>query len=270
MGGRGDRHQRERGSRPSLLRSARPSCGLPAVSTRANGTRCSHRMRGHGTVLLPDHVGSRERRRRPARAPPAYPVPCYSAASGCTARFDWLTRRLPVAVPRHSLCLFRRRHRLGAGILDRLDHCYRYKTGVLPTLAAATVDESPSECCGANFLVRRCSTTTRAARARVHRRGFTSRRSDYPHADSSWPDTPALLVGSFATGVPDGDDGRRITWTENASELFRHRFPHALAAVTTPRPPPALVARHAREIPTSSAVIEAAASGCLVSITWSE
>jgi hypothetical protein len=49
--------------------------------------------------------------------------------------------------------------------------------------------------------------------------------ADYPHLDSSWPNTQAMfakqLVGASA------DDVRRITW-QNAAELFRHPVPQSV------------------------------------------
>jgi predicted TIM-barrel fold metal-dependent hydrolase len=49
--------------------------------------------------------------------------------------------------------------------------------------------------------------------------------SDYPHADSTWPDTQALAHSSL-TKV-DADTVRKVTW-ENASKLFRHPVPTEL------------------------------------------
>ena len=46
--------------------------------------------------------------------------------------------------------------------------------------------------------------------------------TDYPHADSSWPDTQELLAQRFA-GIPD-DDVAKMTH-ENAARLFRHPLP---------------------------------------------
>ena len=54
--------------------------------------------------------------------------------------------------------------------------------------------------------------------------------SDYPHADSTWPDTQAMAAAGLA-GLP-ADDVRRITW-QNASELFRHPVPAALQIPTS-------------------------------------
>ena len=54
--------------------------------------------------------------------------------------------------------------------------------------------------------------------------------SDYPHADSTWPDTqPTAAAGLH--DVP-ADVVRKVTW-ENASKLFRHPVPQALQV---PRP----------------------------------
>jgi predicted TIM-barrel fold metal-dependent hydrolase len=49
--------------------------------------------------------------------------------------------------------------------------------------------------------------------------------SDYPHADSTWPDTQILATEGL-DGVSD-DDIRKVTW-ENASKLFRHPVPTEL------------------------------------------
>jgi len=49
--------------------------------------------------------------------------------------------------------------------------------------------------------------------------------SDYPHADSTWPDTQRLAADGL-DGVSDADI-RKVTW-ENASKLFRHPVPEEL------------------------------------------
>jgi len=49
--------------------------------------------------------------------------------------------------------------------------------------------------------------------------------SDYPHADSTWPNTQELLSASFH-GMGD-DEIRKLTWA-NASGLFRHPVPAEL------------------------------------------
>ncbi len=49
--------------------------------------------------------------------------------------------------------------------------------------------------------------------------------SDYPHADSTWPDTQ-LLAADGLKGV-NAEEIRKVTW-ENASKLFRHAVPEEL------------------------------------------
>ena len=46
--------------------------------------------------------------------------------------------------------------------------------------------------------------------------------SDYPHSDSTWPDTQSLLRRHLAA-VPV-EEQRRICW-QNAVSLFRHPLP---------------------------------------------
>jgi hypothetical protein len=46
--------------------------------------------------------------------------------------------------------------------------------------------------------------------------------SDYPHADSSWPDTQELLARRLS-GLPDTEVAKLTH--ENAARLFRHPLP---------------------------------------------
>ena len=54
--------------------------------------------------------------------------------------------------------------------------------------------------------------------------------SDYPHADSTWPDTQLRALAGL--GDFTADEVRKVTW-ENASNLFRHPVP---AELQLPRP----------------------------------
>jgi hypothetical protein len=51
--------------------------------------------------------------------------------------------------------------------------------------------------------------------------------SDYPHLDSTWPDTQQVVAAALQ-GF-DEEDVRKITWG-NAVRLFRHPVPAALAS----------------------------------------
>jgi predicted TIM-barrel fold metal-dependent hydrolase len=177
-----------------------------------------------GTVLCL-HVGSSGTSPTTSPdAPPEIPAVLFGAY-GMYSAVDWLYSKVPVRFPDIRICLSEGGIGWVAGILDRLDHCYRYQLGYLPTWR--DVDASPSEVMRRNFWF--CALDDDAGMLVRDRIGVDHIlvESDYPHADSSWPDTQAMLVRQLRDqGVPD-DDARRITW-QNASELFRHPVPDAL------------------------------------------
>jgi predicted TIM-barrel fold metal-dependent hydrolase len=104
--------------------------------------------------------------------------------------------------------------------MDRLDHCVKYQMGYLHTWEG--VDETPTEVLRRNFWW--CALDDESAWATRHRIGIDHLvvESDYPHADSTWPDTQLVLEHQIG-GLPD-DEIRRICW-QNAAELFRHPVP---------------------------------------------
>jgi len=51
--------------------------------------------------------------------------------------------------------------------------------------------------------------------------------SDYPHADSNWPETQDHFARQFV-GIPDAEL-QRMTW-QNAAELFRMDVPASVVA----------------------------------------
>ena len=80
----------------------------------------------------------------------------------------------------------------------------------------------PARCCGATSGSAR--STTRHAFGALDAIG-TERilvESDYPHADSTWPDTQQVVARNVA-GL-SADDAARITH-RNAAQLFRHPLP---------------------------------------------
>ena len=136
---------------------------------------------------------ARRRRRRPTRRPRSRR--CCSARTACTARSTGSTRRSRCA-SRTSRSACRRAASAGwPGIIDRLDHCYKYQLGYLPTWR--DVDAHAERGAAPQLLVLRARRRRRACTMR-HRIGVDHIlvESDYPHADSSWPDTQPVLKGS--------------------------------------------------------------------------
>ena len=145
-----------------------------------------------------------------ADAPPEIPAVLFGAYGMYTA-VDWLYSKVPVRFPDIKICLSEGGIGWVAGILDRLDHCYRYQLGYLPTWR--DVDEPPSEVLRRNFWF--CALDDDAGMLVRDRIGVDHIlvESDYPHADSSWPNTQAMLVASSkgkvsATTTPAASPGR--------------------------------------------------------------
>ena len=183
-----------------------------------------------------------------ADAPPEIPAVLFGAY-GMYSAVDWLYSKVPVRFPDIRICLSEGGIGWVAGIIDRLDHCYKYQLGYLPTWR--DVELTPSEVLRRNFwfcaldddagmLVRR------SHRRRPHPRGVrlpARRLLVARHAGDARP--PARDRASPTTDV------RRITW-QNASELFRHPVPADLQHGETgavSETIASLVARNARERP---------------------
>ncbi len=135
---------------------------------------------------------------------------------------DWLYSMIPVRHPDLRICLAEGGAGWVAGLIDRLDHILRYHQ-LYGTWTG--IDLTPSEVLRRNFVF--CALDDPSAFLQVDRIGAGSLmvESDYPHLDSTWPDTQPLLHRHLAH-LPD-DVVRRIAW-ENASELFRHPVPEAV------------------------------------------
>jgi hypothetical protein len=138
------------------------------------------------------------------------------------AAADWLWARIPLRFPRLNVAMSEGGIGWVPMLLDRLDYVMSH-SGV----GGAGVwdgDVTPSEAVQRNFWF--CSIddpTTLRVRDRIGV-DHIMLESDYPHADSSWPDTQALLARRLE-GLPAADV-RKLTH-ENAAALFRHPLPDA-------------------------------------------
>jgi predicted TIM-barrel fold metal-dependent hydrolase len=210
----------ERGFKAATFSEAPDKLGLPSIHS-GHWEPLFRACAETGTVLCL-HVGSSGTSPTTSDdAPPEIPAVLFGAY-GMYSAVDWLYSKIPVRHPDIKICLSEGGIGWVAGIMDRLDHCYKYQLGYLPTWR--DVDASPTEVLQRNFWF--CALDDDAGMRVRDRIGVDHIlvESDYPHADSSWPDTQAMLERQLAgQGVSD-DDARRITW-QNASELFRHPVP---------------------------------------------
>ena len=140
------------------------------------------------------------------------------------AAVDWLYSKIPVRFPDLKICLSEGGIGWVAGLLDRLDHMLSYHE-MYGTWA--DVDLTPAEVLARNFYF--CAVEDPSSFAQVERIGLdhVMVEQDYPHCDSTWPDTQAVLARDLA-GVPE-HVVRAVTW-ENASRLYRHPVPERIQA----------------------------------------
>lgn len=137
---------------------------------------------------------------------------------------DWLYSMIPVRFPKIKICMSEGGIGWVAGLMDRLDHILKYHE-MYGTWAG--VELTPREVLQRNFWF--CAIDDPAGFQQLEYIGADHIlvESDYPHADSSWPDTQELLARQLRTLRPDL--ARKVTW-ENASRLFRHPVPQHLVA----------------------------------------
>lgn len=147
----------------------------------------------------------------------------FGAGYALSTTLDWLYSRCAVKFPDLSISISEGGIGWVPALLDRLDHIYR-KQGDRHDLWVDS-DMSATEVLQRNFffcLLDEPSATVQFERIGVDRIMF---ETDYPHSDSSWPDSQDLLhdhlVGAPTTTV------EKIAW-RNASELFGHEVPQAV------------------------------------------
>ena len=127
---------------------------------------------------------------------------------------DWLFARIPVRYPNIKIVLSEGGIGWVPMMLDRLEYISRNHA-----VWDGFGDLTPAEVLRRNFWF----TTFSDPRTLALRHEIGLNRimveTDYPHSDSSWPDTQELLAVQLH-GVPD-DEANLITW-RNAAELYRH------------------------------------------------
>ena len=139
---------------------------------------------------------------------------------GALSTAEWLWARIPLRFPRLNIALSEGGIGWVPMLLDRLDYVMAHSG-----IGGAGVwdgDLSPSEAVQRNFWF--CSIDDPSALRIRDRIGVNHImvESDYPHADSSWPDTQELLARRFE-GIPD-EEVAAMTHG-NAARLFRHSLP---------------------------------------------
>jgi predicted TIM-barrel fold metal-dependent hydrolase len=175
-----------------------------------------------GTVICL-HIGSASS--LPSTSPDAPPDTIGVLAFGFAmfSAVDWLYSLIPVRFPTVRIVMSEGGLAWVPGLIDRLDHVRRYHD-IYGTWKG--IDLSPAEVFQRNFF--HCALDDPSAMRLRDRVGVDHilLEADYPHLDSSWPDTQEVIGRQVADLTPD--EVRLVTW-QNAASLFRHPVPTQVA-----------------------------------------
>jgi predicted TIM-barrel fold metal-dependent hydrolase len=162
------------------------------------------------------HVGSAGETVSTSTDAPIGVIGALFAASSFTSSVDWLYSGVAVRHPNIKICMSEGGIGWVGAVIDRIDHLNERQN------EAGVVPEINSDVFRRNFWF--CALDDPS--------GFLTKdiigidnilvESDYPHSDSTWPNTQALLH-KHLVDVPV-EEQRKIYW-ENAVKLFRHTSP---------------------------------------------
>jgi len=214
------RRNAERGFRAMTFSEAPHLLGLPSLHSGYWDPIMQACEETETVVCL--HVGSSGT--SPATSPdaPSDTVGVLFFGYAMFAAVDWLYSKIPVRFPNIKICLSEGGIGWVAGLIDRLEHVRMYDA-MYGTWN--DVPESPADVFRRNFWFCAIDDPSAYRQLDVMGAGNVMVESDYPHADSTWPNTQQMLREHLA-GLSD-DAVQRITWA-NASALFRHDVPEAV------------------------------------------
>jgi predicted TIM-barrel fold metal-dependent hydrolase len=167
------------------------------------------------------HTGASSWAPLPSPDPPFELLPTLFPVNALVAAGEWLWSGVPVRFPKLAVALSEGGMGWVPMLMDRVDYVVEHSASGTES-GAWRSDLKPSEVLGRNFWF--CTIDDRSVVPLRHVIGVDHImvESDYPHADSTWPDTQRVLVESMA-GLPEGE--LRAVAGGNAARLFRHPLP---------------------------------------------
>ncbi len=167
------------------------------------------------------HTGASSWAPLPSPSPPFELLPTLFPVNALIAAGEWLWSGVPLRFPDLSIAMSEGGIGWVPMLLDRVDY-------VLDHSASGSESESwpsklrPSEVLRRNFWFCTIDDPSLVELRYVIGVDHIMVESDYPHADSTWPDTQAVLEATLG-GI--GDVELRMMAAGNAARLFRHPLP---------------------------------------------
>jgi predicted TIM-barrel fold metal-dependent hydrolase len=173
-----------------------------------------------GTVICL-HTGASGWAPLPSPAPPFELLPTVFPVNALLAAAEWLWSGVPLRFPELRVSLSEGGIGWVPMLMDRVDYVLDHSASGSES-ATWTSDLRPSEVLGRNFWF--CTIDDPSMTPLLDRIGVdhVMLECDYPHADSTWPDTQAVLASCFG-GLPEATI-RKVAGG-NAAALFDHPLP---------------------------------------------
>ena len=167
------------------------------------------------------HTGSSAWAPLPSPDPPFELLPTFFPVNALLAAGEWLWSGVALRFPRLKVALSEGGIGWVPMLMDRADYVLGHSASGTESRAWPS-DLLPSEVLRRNFWF--CSIDDPSAVAQRHVIGVDHImvESDYPHADSTWPDTQQVLIDTMGE-LPE--DELRAVAAGNAARLFRHPLP---------------------------------------------
>jgi len=173
-----------------------------------------------GTVVCL-HTGASSWAPLPSPDPPFELLPTLFPVNALVAAGEWLWSGVPLRFPRLAIAMSEGGIGWVPMLMDRVDYVLRHSaSGNESTAWPSTM--LPSEVLRRNFWFCSIDDPSMVALRHVIGVDHIMVESDYPHADSSWPDTQQVLAATW--GDLPGEELRAIAHG-NAARLFRHPLP---------------------------------------------
>lgn len=213
------RRNAERGFKAITFSEAPDKLGLPSIHS-GHWDPFIAACAETGTVINL-HIGSSGQ--SPATCDDAPPdvVGVLFFAYAMHAAVDWLYSMYPVKYPDLKICLSEGGIGWVAGLMDRLDHMLSYHS----MYGTWKGELTPAEVLKRNFWF--CAVEDPSAFVQLDRIGVENvlLESDYPHCDSTWPNTQRIVHQEIGHLPPDVIE--RVTW-RNAAELYDLDVPQSV------------------------------------------
>jgi predicted TIM-barrel fold metal-dependent hydrolase len=167
------------------------------------------------------HTGASSWAPLPSPSPPFELLPTLFPVNALIAAAEWLWSGVPLRFPDIAISMAEGGIGWVPMLLDRVDYVLDHSASSTESKAWPS-DMRPSEVLRRNFWF--CTIDDPSLVDLRHVIGVENimAESDYPHADSTWPDTQAVFHKTLGR-IPESE--QRLIAAGNAARLFRHQLP---------------------------------------------